>query len=71
MEVGFRNASEANLLLKDSALKNIGLKAYILSFKLMRKELIKDVNEDILEKEIMEFIESEYEVLSIRRLNRK
>ena len=29
------------------------------------------MDEDISEKEIMEFIESEYEVLSIRRLNRR
>jgi len=37
----------------------------------MRKGLIKGVDNDISEKEIIEFIESEYEVLSIKRLNRR
>ena len=71
MEVDFRNASEANLLLKNSSLKDNGLKVYISSFKFMRKGLIKGVDNDISEKEIIEFIESEYEVLSIRRLSRR
>jgi len=56
-------------------LKDNGLKAYVPSFKLMRKGLIKilikDVDKDISEKEIMEFIEFKYEVLNIRRFNRR
>jgi len=35
------------------------------------KILIKDVDKDISEKEIMEFIEFKYEVLNIRRFNRR
>jgi len=71
VEVNFKNHLEANKLLNDSDIKDNNLKAYNPGFRLSRRELIKSIDEDISEEEILEIIESEFKVLKIRRLNRR
>jgi|GEM_PF-5291018 len=71
VEVNFKNPLEANKLLNDSDIKDNNLKAYIPGFRLSRREIVKGIDEDISEEEILETIESKFKVLKVRRLNRR
>jgi len=71
VEVNFKNPLEANKLLNDNDIKDNNLKAYIPGFRLSRRGIIKGIDEDISEEEILENIESRFKVLKVRRLNRR
>lgn len=70
-EIIFKNMNEANRLLEDDELTEAGLQAFIPSFKLVRKGVIRSIDEDVSENEIRENIEFNIEVVSIKRLSRR
>ncbi|XP_029165179.1 uncharacterized protein LOC114936225 [Nylanderia fulva] len=71
VEINFKNIHEANQLLDDPLLEANKLKAFIPSFRLIRRGIIKGVDEDISEEEMLEEMESHQRILGIRRLNRR
>ena len=71
VEIEFKNSLEANQMLKDVSLSEKGLKAFIPSFRLVRRSLIRGIDEDISEEEITEATKAEYKVLGVRRLNKR
>ncbi|XP_018318148.1 uncharacterized protein [Mycetomoellerius zeteki] len=71
VEVNFKNTKEANQLIDDPILKVNNLKVFIPSFRLTRRDLIKGIDEDIIEEEILKELESEFQILRVRRLNKR
>jgi len=47
------------------------MQIFIPSFRLIRRDIIKGINEDIPEEEILENLKFEFKVWRVRRLNKK
>lgn len=71
VEVNLKNLLDANQLIDDPIIAENNLKAFIPSFRLIRRGIIKDIDEDITEEEILENMESEFKILRVRRLNKR
>lgn len=71
IEINFKNSYEANQILDDPVLDVHDLVAFIPSFRLMRRGIIKGIDEDISEEEILKELESENQVIGVRRLSRR
>lgn len=67
--VYFNNYKDANNAVENDNLKQSGLTAFVPSHTVTCKGLVKNVDEDLTEEEILANISSEKEVLEIRRLN--
>lgn len=71
VEVNFKYAQDANSLVNDPLMESNNLRAFIPSFRLVRRGLVKGIDEDIPEEEIKEHMESEFKVLNVMRLNKR
>jgi hypothetical protein len=71
VEISFKNVNEANQVLDDPVLDHHDLKAFIPSFRLMRRGIIKGIDEDISEEEILKELEAENQIVGVRRLSRR
>lgn len=71
VEVNFKNLQEANRLIKDPIINNNDTQTFIPSFRLIKRGIIKGIDEGIPEEEILENLESEFKVLRVRRLNKR
>ncbi|XP_070522275.1 uncharacterized protein [Cardiocondyla obscurior] len=66
-----RDFNSANKIIDNPDLLNHGLKAFIPSFKLVRSGIIRDIPQELTPQELIEMIESKYEVIEVHRLNRR
>lgn len=70
-EIDFKDRMEANRLIKDPDLRNHNLTARIPKFRTERKGIIKGIDEDLTDEEVLKCIVSPMEVLHVRRLKKR
>jgi alanyl-tRNA synthetase len=64
VEVIFKYSRDANSLVKDPLMESNNLRAFIPSFRLVRRGIVKGIDKDIREEKIKEFMESEVKILN-------
>lgn len=69
--IEFENIDEANKLIENSKFKELGYRCQMVNINSLSYGIIKNIEVEIEEKEIIENIECEKEVISVRRLKRR
>ena len=70
-EILFKNFNDANKLLTDKSLANHNLECFLPDHRRQRKGIVRYIDTDISEQEIMTSCKSKAKVIDVKRLNRR